>query len=210
MPSKKQQLAAKGSVRGYQKQLKCKLIDVFPNEPVEIEWAAMRDEQGLYSPRLDAAIGPFATHDVYIAEYERLVINYRPLLTDLFNMHSVNLRKYGQLGNQFDFEHVCERNLNARCFLAIEIENAVSRKHLMGGAINAAALGRIGIAIAWNEEKLRAFIKLRSYLLFLSNVGKNTFDPSNLLILNKEQLMVALDSFLTNQRQQTGESEARR
>jgi len=104
-------------------------------------------------------------------------------------MHRSNLRDHGQPDNHFDFEHVCMRNQNARCFMAFEIENEVSRKHLMGGAINAAALGRVGLAIAWNPEKLRAFVRMRSYLLFLSAVGKNTFDPSNLLILSKDQVM---------------------
>ncbi|WP_339218583.1 hypothetical protein [Paenibacillus sp. FSL W7-1332] len=44
--------------------------------------------------------------------------------------------------------------------MAIEIEHLVSRKHLMGGAINASALGRFGVVIPWSEEKLRAFIKI--------------------------------------------------
>jgi len=29
----------------------------------------------------------------------------------------------------------------------------------MGGAIDASALGRIGIVIPWSQEKLRAFVK---------------------------------------------------
>lgn len=189
---------ARGSVREYQTQLKEKLSAVFPALPVEIEWAAMTDERALYSPRLDAAVGPFATHNICIDEYDQLVRGFEPLLNNLFEVHRVNLRAHGQPDNHFDFDRLCTRNLNARCFLAIEIENAVSRKHLMGGAINAAALGRIGLAVAWDQEKLRAFVRMRSYLLFLAEVGKNTFDPSNLLILSKEQVMEALDSFLNS------------
>ena len=45
---------------------------------------------------------------------------------------------------------------------------------LLGGAVNAAALGRIGIVVAWTSEKLKAFAKLRRYLNFLGIVGKNT------------------------------------
>lgn len=199
MPPQFPRVEARGTVREYQAQLKEKLTAVFPGVPVEIEWAAMTDEQGLYSPRLDAAVGPFATHGIYIEEYDQLVRTFEPLLSSLFEMHRANLRAQGQPDNHFNFEHICRRNRNARCFIALEIENAVSRKHLMGGAINAAALGRIGLAIAWNNEKLRAFVRMRSYLLFLAEVGKNTFDPSNLLILSKEQVMEAVDSFLTNQ-----------
>lgn len=84
------------------------------------------------------------------------------------------------------------RNRNARCFLAIEIENKVSRKHLMGGAINAAAPGRAGLAVGWSDQMVRAFVKLRAYLLYLARVGKNTFDPFNLLIVNRIQLAAAV------------------
>lgn len=190
-------IVARGSVREYQTQLKEKLSAVFPALPVEIEWAAMTDERALYSPRLDAAVGPFATQRIFIDEYDQLVREFEPLLNNLFEVHRSNLREHGQPDNHFDFERLCTRNLNARCFLAFEIENAVSRKHLMGGAINAAALGRIGLAVAWNREKLRAFVRMRSYLLFLAEVGKNTFDPSNLLLLSKEQVMEALNSFIS-------------
>ena len=62
----------------------------------------------------------------------------------------------------------------------------------MGGAINAAALGRLGIAVGWTREKVKAFVKLRSYLLFLASVGKNTFHPYNLLVLSKEQVLDAV------------------
>lgn len=185
-------------VREYQARLKEKLTAVFQNVPVEIEWAAMTDERGLYSPRLDAAVGPFATHSIYIDEYDRLIRTFEPLLDALFEIHRANLRAHCQPDNHFDFEYACRRNLNARCFLALEIENSVSHKHLMGGAINAAALGRIGFAIAWNDQKLRHFVRMRSYLLFLAEVGKNTFDPSNLFILSKEQLMQAIDTFLSD------------
>ena len=196
-PSHIPHFVAAGSVREYQTQLKEKLSAVFLALPVEIEWAAMTNERALYSPRLDAAVGPFATQSIFIDEYDQLVREFEPLLNNLFEVHRANLLAHGQPDRHFDFERLCTRNLNARCFLAVEIENAVSRKHLMGGAINAAALGRIGLAVAWNQEKLRAFVRMRSYLLFLAEVGKNTFDPSNLLILSKEQVMEALDSFIS-------------
>ena len=63
---------------------------------------------------------------------------------------------------------------------------------MIGGAVNASVLGRIGILVAWSPDKLRAAIKLRRYLEFLARVGKNTFDTTNLLILSKEQLLDVL------------------
>jgi len=184
------------SVHEYQVRLKQNLSQIFQPEQVKTEWAAMSDEKNLYSPRLDAAIGPFATNRIYIDEYNHLVMQHKQLLSHLFEIHRSNLRDHGQPDNHFDFEYVCMRNQNARYFMAFEIENEVSRKHLMGGAINAAALGRVGLAIAWNPEKLKAFVRMRSYLLFLAEVGKNTFDPSNLLILSKDQTMDAIERFI--------------
>ena len=85
-------------------------------------------------------------------------------------------------------------NSNARCLMAIEIENEVSRKHLVGSLINAADLGRIGIIVARTPEKLRAFFNLSKYLLFLRSAEKPTFDTNNFLILNKEQFQTCLIS----------------
>jgi hypothetical protein len=97
--------------------------------------------------------------------------------------------------DRFDYESVINRNFNARCFLAIEVENQVSHKHLMGGAINAAALGRIGLAIAWSEDNLRKFVRMRNYMLFLSDVERNTFDTSNLLVLTAKQLLEIINDY---------------
>ncbi len=183
-------------VKAFQENLRLKLAALFPRVPVKKEWAAMVDQDGLYSPRLDIAVGPFATTDlVYVAEFDHLVREHEAFLRHLHDCHLANVPRDRGLELGIDFERVTARNPNARCFLAIEIENQVSRKHLMGGAINAAALGRIGIAVGWTPEKVKAFVKLRSYLLFLARVGKNTFDPTNLLVLSKEQLREALDSF---------------
>lgn len=63
----------------------------------------------------------------------------------------------------------------------------------MGGAINASALGRIGVVIPWSDEKLRAFVKLIRYLHYLRNAQKNTFDTSNLLIVTKDQMLHAIN-----------------
>lgn len=181
-------------VKEYQRQLAPKLGALF-GVPCEIEWPAMRPEGGMYSPRLDIAVGPFAVGDSYcVPTFDRLVRQHERFLKYLYQFHLANLAEDTGLNRALHFERVVSKNSNARCFLAIEIENRVSRKHLMGGAINAAALGRIGIAVGWTTQIVRALVRLRSYLLFLAGVGKNTFDPANLLILGKDQLEGALDS----------------
>jgi hypothetical protein len=188
--------APRSSVTKYQSTLARGIERLFGELPVATEWAAMRGERAIYSPRLDVAVGPFATDDILASEYDALVTRHAGFLQALFELHCQNLRLHEVDERHFDFHHACHRNYNARCFIAFEIENVVSRKHLMGGAINAAALGRLGVAIGWDRGKVRALVRLRSYLLFLASVGKNTFDPSNLLILSAEQALEVVEIHL--------------
>lgn len=154
----------------------------------------MAGQLGLYSPRLDIAVGPFATGNlVYAREYDDLLRRHHDFVHLIYEQSNQNLARYGEGAERFSFDDTVYRNQNSRCFLAFEIENRVSRKHLMGGAINAAALGRVGIAVGWTEEKVRAFVKLRTYLLYLASVGKNTFHPINLLVLSREQLVKTIE-----------------
>lgn len=181
------------TVREFQQQLAARLRMLFVNVPIETEWATMHGENGIYSPRLDVAVGPFPVGNlVYISEFNELVEAHHPFVRALYELSVRNFEEFGELATRMDYSEMIYRNSNARCFLAFEIENKVSRKHLMGGAINAAALGRIGIAVGWTREKVKALVKLRAYLLFLARVGKNLFSPYNLLVLSKEQLYQAL------------------
>jgi hypothetical protein len=65
----------------------------------------------------------------------------------------------------------------------------------MGDAVNAAVLGRIGMVVAWTPTMLKAFVNLRRYFNYLAQVDKNTFNVSNLLILDKDQLQAAIQEF---------------
>ena len=63
----------------------------------------------------------------------------------------------------------------------------------MGGALNAAALGRVGVSVACSPPELMKLLKMRRYLLFLASVGKNTLDITNLLVVTREQIARSLD-----------------
>lgn len=185
-------------LKEYQLELKSRLQYIFTGEEIEEEWRSMREEYALsiYSPRLDIAVGPFATREPLGLTYDRIM--RRPateeFLKQLVEFNSINIEKFGDgFVRPMELDEIKYMNHNARCFLAIEIENLVSRKHLMGGAINASALGRIGIVIPWSDEKLRAFVKLIRYLHYLRNAQKNTFDTSNLLIVTKDQMLHAIN-----------------
>ena len=153
----------------------------------------MRGRLGVYSPRLDVAVGPFATGDLqYGGAFDTLLRRYGTFVRSAYDLSNENFDAFGERSQKFSFGQVTQRNWNARCFLAIEIENKVTRKHLMGGAVNAAALGRVGIAVGWTHDKGIAFVKVWTYLLYLGAVGKNTFSPVNLLVLSREQILLAL------------------
>lgn len=63
----------------------------------------------------------------------------------------------------------------------------------MGSIVNAGALGRVGILVAWQNEKLRAAIRLRQYFAQLQESNKRTFGMSGVLVLTKEQFESSLN-----------------
>ncbi len=175
------------NVKEYQLEILNTLMRIFPDQEIIQEWFAEMNKYNLYSPRLDLAIGPFAKNQRLIEEYDRLQVKHQSFIEGLIRIHNNNLQPfYNEYPNR-DYYSATNTNQNARCFIAIEIENSVSRKHLIGGAINASALGRFGLFIAFTEEKFNAMKKLEGYFQFLSKVGKNTFNTNNLLILFKDQ-----------------------
>jgi hypothetical protein len=186
------------ALKRFQNHLKTKLQNIFPI--VEVEWIALREQNIIYSPRIDLAIGPFATRVCKIDEYDRIMRSKCKFFNILLKHHLSNIRSSDSYGfdGELDFNTLLHQNTNARCLAAIEIENEVSRKHLIGGAVNASALGRVGIIIGWTPEKHRALIKLRKYLLFLKSVGKNTFKTTNLLIITKNQMLNTIEEYLEN------------
>ncbi|MDR7076122.1 hypothetical protein J2Y03_001125 [Neobacillus niacini] len=184
------------NLKFFQEYIKSKLKLLFVDTDVKTEWDAMKDERALniYSPRLDIAVGPFATYQRLESDYNAmfLVDRTRMFVEQLIAYNRENLTRYGYFVEPREYDEVIYQNSNARCFMAIEIENKVSRKHLMGGAINAAALGRLGVVIPWTEDKLRAFVRLVRYLYYLKEADKNTFNTTNLIIVTKEQFHTAL------------------
>ena len=157
------------------------------------EWRAFETSEGHYAPRLDLAVGPFAYGERQCGpEYDEASVVHARYLNELWAAFAANVREYTGHAPEYDFKAALASNWNARCFLAIEIENRVSRKHLMGGAINAAALGRIGVVVGWSDDKVRALMNLRLYLTALGKFNKPTFKTANLLVLSREQALALL------------------
>jgi predicted AlkP superfamily pyrophosphatase or phosphodiesterase len=175
-------------------QLEEKLVGL----EVVSEWRAFENMPYQYSPRVDIAIGPFsvAPGRNRTGEYNQLLRNdnIENFLRRIYAFHIENIGDEWLNEIQIpEFDFLIQKNQNARCFCAIEIENTSTKKHIMGSMINAASLGRIGIGIAYNESVKRTFVRILNYLGFLKRVEKNTYDATNFLIVTKEQIESLLD-----------------
>lgn len=165
----------------------------------------------IYSPVVDIAVGPFAIDDLrYEERYDEMVRAFSQLIDSWVSIFKQNWQDYivqhkhnywrvsptshTPSGYQ-DFIELAA-NRNARCFIAIEVENTNSKKHLMGSIVNAGALGRIGVLVAWKDEVLRAAIRMREYFDFLQQVGKRTFNMSGVVVLSKKQFTDCLDKYV--------------
>jgi hypothetical protein len=190
-------------VKQFQIDVATNISSIYREDQIVIEWRAIDNTTGIYSPRIDVAIGPFSTirGDNCIDEYDLLTDETSRFINRLILHHKNNIDRYRMTNDSRidesldlpDIQKIKYANRNARCFIAIEVENEVSRKHLLGGAVNAAALGRIGVVVGWTESKLKALIKLQAYWDFLGSVGKNTYRTTNLLILSPDQLLKAIN-----------------
>jgi hypothetical protein len=191
VPKKKPKAAVKRSADpGFEERLAAALSKVLPKLPIVAEWSVLPDERD--APRVDVAVGPFSTKKNQRYDYAALVSDHGPLLQRLFTLHSKNIQASANAAGLQSFMRLVHGNQNARCLLAMEIEGRGSRKHLLGGLVNACTLGRVAIGVAWSKESLDSFIHMREYLSFLQETGKDSPDPMNLLILTSTQLMRAL------------------
>ena len=160
------------------------------------EWAAFPARGAQYSPRLDLAVGPFSIEPGVVLNdaFRRLARDHRAFLERLWSAHAANEAFLNAADDQSPrtLNRALAANRNARCFLAIEIENEVSRKHLMGGAINATSLGHLGVFIGWTDAKVKAMFRVRRYLNFLRRVEKPGMPVDNLLIVSRTQALALL------------------
>ncbi|MFT3934489.1 MAG: hypothetical protein QM726_12780 [Chitinophagaceae bacterium] len=183
------------TTKEYQKFILPRIKHKLKGLEVISEWTAFQGYKNHYSPRVDIAVGPFSIQpgNNQMQEYNKLIQekNVKKVLNELFKLHVKNLGEEPLINELVvaDFNNLLIKNQNARCFLAIEIENENSKKHIMGSLINASSLGRVGIGVAYSEKTFRTFIRILNYLAFLKRVGKNTYDTTNFLIVKKDQMV---------------------
>jgi hypothetical protein len=172
---------------------------------VVAEWRAMLGEevrsprtrrQILYSPEVDLAVGPFAVLQRYVDEYDRLADLHADLLEAMRRAFQMNLRNFGSSFKTPRLDSLCSFNLNARCFMALEVERGnTDVKYLMGSMINAASLGRLGVMVAWEWSRLSDLLRARESMAFWGEAGKNTLNTGNLLFLTRGQVIRILTRF---------------
>lgn len=166
---------------------------------VVVEWRAMLGEtlrsprtgrQILYSPEVDIAVGPFATFRSYEEVYDRLAELHSELLAAMRRAFQMNLRNFGSSFTAPRLGSMCSHNLNARCFMALEVEKGnTDVKYLMGSMMNAASLGRVGVVVAWEWPRMGDLLRARESMALWDEAGKNTLNTGNLLFLTRDQLL---------------------
>jgi hypothetical protein len=116
----------------FQQEIAEQLSAIYPHTPIVREWRSIDNIRGLYSPRIDLAVGPFSTlrGGNLREEYNRLMDNTRPFIERLLALHRENVEQYRILDEQRgevlefpEFQDIRNFNDNAHCLLAIEIEH---------------------------------------------------------------------------------------
>ena len=156
------------------------------------EWLPFSGQNGISSPIIDVAVGPFAIEERMVTEYNLLLERARisSFIRHIVNAHIQNLERYNIPRNVQLLDNFTERqftNENSRCFMAIEIEGREDRKVVLADIVNVAAMGRVGVIVAKTEKVLRIFVRLLYYLWFLQRAGKPTFNTGNVLIITQRQ-----------------------
>jgi len=172
----------------YQNRIVSQLKEIFGSDQVELEWSVVKGSRDawtrdLYCPVIDIAVGPFnKKRDGYVdrEKINRAYLNHKYFAEKLQNA----------TGTKIDYKYL---NANPRCLFAIEIENERDAKAMLGSIVNAAAVGKIGIMVAFNRKSHNSLIKLRKYLQFIKAVHKVQEDISkNVIIISKNKFAAIL------------------
>lgn len=179
-------------VEEYQDGVYRSLSRIFGEHNVEKEWDVAKGSSDdftreLYCPRLDVVVGPFNVDRNIDVNNERIresVRVHKSFIRRIFDHSDLSGGDFKNfLGN---------KNENPRCFLAMEIENSGSSKHMLGDVANVSILGCIGVVIPFNDAKLSLCKRIKRYVSFATEVGKIETVFRNVLIVGKEDFLQVL------------------
>jgi len=185
------------NVNKYQELASDSLSKIFGGSNVIKEWNVAKESKNaftreLYSPRLDIAIGPFNID-------ENIEYNQNNIKSTIFSKRSfieTMLQNSEPPTNTFTLDRFLNNiNQNPRCFLAIEIENSGSSKHMLGNIVNVSILASIGVVIPFSDKKLSLCKRITKYVTFATEVRKLKGVFKNVLIINKANFWRLLESY---------------
>lgn len=179
-------------VRDFQELVYSSLKRIFGENNAKKEWNVAKNStddfiRKLYCPRLDLAVGPFNIDRKITynnTEIEKAIRYYRSFIDKMFNNSE-------QRDGNFD-EFLNKRNINPRCFLAIEIENSGTSKHMLGNIANVSIIGSIGVVIPFNDRQLSNCKRIKEYVDFATEVKKIKAIFENILVIDKENFLKVL------------------
>jgi len=179
-------------VRDFQELVYSSLKRIFGEKNAKKEWNVAKNStddfiRKLYCPRLDLAVGPFNISRKITynnTEIEKAITYYRSFIDKMFNNSE-------QRDGNFD-EFLNKRNINPRCFLAIEIEKSGTSKHMLGNITNVSIIGSIGVVIPFNDRQLSNCKRIKEYVDFATEVKKIKAIFENILVIDKENFLKVL------------------
>jgi hypothetical protein len=161
--------------------------------------------QSIYSPRVDLAIVPTIKYDQRIQPIGNyLLYNGRHIFELLEQLPFVQLlnrqlkerciANYNSMG--LHYENV-EHNYRPLCLFALEIENQINKKHLMGDFINSLLLARFPVVLV-PEDRLGDCLQLVKLSKIISNIKQvNIYDLlRRVMILSIPQFRSSIDQLL--------------
>lgn len=164
-----------------------RLIDEGYNSPLIKSQKSMKIEEGFYSPRLDIGVGPYAFQPGNLNSLYSTLLKKRNTCNLIKNIAEKGFYLLKTINEGFIENSDCiNQNDNARCFLAIEIENKTTRKHFMGSSLNASMMGKIGIVIC-EGESARNLEKLFGYIKEMIHREKSPEIMKNVIWIKKEE-----------------------
>jgi len=185
----------KNTTKSFQNKIVVGLKGIFGDDMVEKEWDVAKDSQDawsrkLYCPRIDVAVRPFNTTG-NIKRNNRIIDakieEYRAFIAELVDKAET------EVGSVDNF--LSNKNENPRCFLAIEIENSGTRKHMLGDIANASIIAAIGIVVPLNKSTLNGFKRIKKYIQFATEVDKIEAIFNNVLVINRDNFINIISSF---------------
>jgi hypothetical protein len=155
----------------------------YERELVKVE-KHMRIKSGLYSPRCDIAVGPFAFDCQYGEVYKKLLGNKG---IKIFLRELLSSCRKPRVDLQDFVRHCTEQNKNPRAFIVVEVEGSSCRngKHILGSMVNATTMGQIGIIVPYRDKTAK---RVYAYIDEMAGRRKTPKIFGNLIIIDKRAL----------------------